>query len=304
MQEKRIQLNGLDINYKIIGAGKTPVVLLHGWGVSSDKYIITADKILDLISSYVFYIPDLPGFGKSEEPSNDWKLDDYVEFTRSFIKAVAQRTSGFEPIKDILDKAVKDEGSILKLEEEKVILMAHSFGARIAIKYAVKYPEDLCELVMTGAAGIKHPLTPKQMIFFCMSKIGKVIFGLPGLRALERYAKRFLYKAAREKDYANASLRMKEVMKNALAEDLTPLLSRISAPTMLIWGENDHSTPLRDGELMRDKIKGSKLFVVKDINHSLPYNDAGEFAKIFLENYKTSGGTTDASSEQEAAPLA
>ena len=38
-QEKQIQINGLNINYKIIGNGKTPVVLLHGWGVSSDKYL-------------------------------------------------------------------------------------------------------------------------------------------------------------------------------------------------------------------------------------------------------------------------
>jgi len=273
--------------------------LLHGWGVSSDKYIITASEILDLISSYVFYIPDLPGFGKSDEPKDDWRLDDYVEFTRSFVKAVAQRESGFEPIKDILEKAVKDEGSVLKLEDKRIILMAHSFGARIAIKYAVRYPQDLCELVMTGAAGIKHRLTAKQRIFFYMSKIGKAVFSLPGLSGMERFAKRFLYEAAREKDYVNASQRMKGVMKNALAEDLTPLLEKINVPAMLIWGENDHSTPLADGELMHERIKDSKLFVVKDINHSLPYNDAGEFAKIFLENYKTPCGRTDSSSSRK-----
>ena len=38
-QEKQIKIGGLNINYKEIGNGNIPIVLLHGWGVSSDKYL-------------------------------------------------------------------------------------------------------------------------------------------------------------------------------------------------------------------------------------------------------------------------
>lgn len=281
MQEKQIQLCGLNINYKIIGAGKVPVVLLHGWGLSSGKYVATAEEILKIDSGYTFYIPDLPGFGKSEEPKEDWKLDNYVSFVKEFFSSVAQRNGGFELIKNILEKAVKGEKDTFRIENKKVILIAHSFGGRIAIKYAEKYPEDLDKLVLTGAAGIKHKLTARQKFFFRLSKIGKSIFSLPVLKTFEKYARKFLYKIVRERDYADASARMKEIMKNALAEDLTGMLEKITVPAVLIWGRNDRSTPLEDGKLMHQKIAGSKLFVIENANHSAPYNNAAEFAKIF-----------------------
>lgn len=286
MQEKQTKLKGLVINYKIIGMGKIPIVLLHGWGVSSDKYITTAEEILKLDDNFIFYIPDLPGFGKSEEPKTAWHIDDYVEFARDFVNGVARREAGFELVKNIISGVIKNNGVSFKKENKKVILMAHSFGGRVAIKYAVKYPGDIEAMVLTGAAGIKHPLTRRQQIFYFMAKIGKEIFALPILRSLEKSAKKYFYVIVREKDYVNAGARMKEVMKNALAEDLTNALDGVSVPTLLIWGENDNSTPLADGEFMNLAIKGSKLFIIKEANHSAVYNNAEEFAKIFSDNYK------------------
>lgn len=284
MQEKQLKIKGLLINYKIIGSGKAPVVLLHGWGVFSDRYVVTAEAILKSDSDYKFYIPDLPGFGKSEEPKENWQIDDYVEFTREFVKSVARRETGFELVKNIIKGAIRNDGQNFSNNDKKVVLLGHSNGGRVAIKYAVKYPDDIEKLVLTGAAGIKHKLTQKQQLLFCLSKIGKRIFSYLLLRGLERYAKKFLYTIVRGKDYAGASPRMKEVMKNALAEDLTPLLREIKIPTLLIWGENDHSTPLADGELMYNMIEGSSLFIIKEANHSAVYNNAEEFAKIFLGN--------------------
>ncbi|MFA6896663.1 MAG: alpha/beta hydrolase [Patescibacteria group bacterium] len=284
MQERQVKIKGLFINYKIVGDGKTPVVLLHGWGVSSDRYVATAEAILKGDSNYKFYIPDLPGFGKSEEPQGDWKIDDYVDFTKEFVKCVAQRETGFELVKNIIEGAVQNNGKAFSKNNKKVILLGHSFGGRIAIKYAVEYPNDLKKLVLTGAAGIKHPLTQRQQFFFFLSKVGKAIFSLPFLSSLKKYAEKFLYKIVREKDYVSASPRMKGVMKNALAEDLTPLLDEIKVPTLLIWGENDHSTPLSDRELIHNMIEGSSLFIIKEANHSAVYNNVEEFARMFLEN--------------------
>ena len=282
MREKTTQINGLSINYKIVGAGKTPVVLLHGWGLSSEKYVVTAENILEKDSGYVFYIPDLPGFGKSEEPKESWRLDDYVDFAKEFFKNVAQRDGGFEPLGDILEKAVKDGESSFKIENKKVILIGHSFGGRIAIKYTKKYPEDIEKLILTGAAGIKHRLTARQEIFYRLSKTGKKIFRLPILSSAEKYARQLLYKLLREKDYISASACMKEIMKNALDEDLTGNLEQIEIATVLIWGKNDRSTPLEDGRLMDKKIANSKLFIIEEANHSVPYNNAEEFAKVFI----------------------
>ena len=320
-QEKQIQINGLNINYKIIGNGKTPVVLLHGWGVSSDKYLelarwLHSPKLSDsetrlwsrdvkhdqsqdvnakrlhratttmepaIQRDFKILIPDLPGFGKSDEPNENWKLDDYVEFIDEFIKK-ASRKGGFELVKDLLKKFNPNRGLAPVTTEtkplQKFVLIGHSFGGRIAIKYAVKYPEKIDKLILTGAAGIKHKLTAKQKIFFILAKTGKKIFSLPIVNNLKKYAQKFLYKAAREKDYYEASPRMKEIMKNVLDEDLTGYLNKIKNPTLLVWGREDKTTPLADGEIMNREIQNSKLVVIDDANHSLPYQKPEEFAKI------------------------
>jgi pimeloyl-ACP methyl ester carboxylesterase len=299
-QEKQININGLNINYKQIGNGDVLIILLHGWGVSSDKYSALAEYLSQFsIFNFQFsiFIPDLPGFGKSEEPKEDWIMDDYVEFADRFIEK-ASRKSGFELVKNLLKKFnPKNLTSQLLIEQtpqpplsggrdnKKIILIGHSFGGRIAIKYAVKYPEKIDKLILTGAAGIKHKLNVKQKVFYILAKAGKKVFSilqeakLP-IGSLASNGQEFLYKLAREKDYYQASPRMKEIMKNVLAEDLTPVLEKIKTSTLLAWGANDNSTPLSDGKVMNEKIKNSELIVIDGANHSLPYQRSEEFAKV------------------------
>lgn len=295
ISENQIQINGLNINYKTVGNGNIPIVLLHGWGVDSEKYIGLMCSLENtrrrhsgmspsIDTSFKVIVPDLPGFGKSDEPEENWRLDDYVEFVNEFIEKTS-RKGGFELVKNLLKKFDSTKTACVE-EKNKPILIGHSFGGRIAIKYAAKYPEKIDKLILTGAAGIKHSLTAKQKIFFIAAKTGKIIFSLPIINNLEKYAQKFLYKATREKDYYKASSKMKEIMKNVLAEDLTDYLDKIKTPTLLVWGKEDKTTPLADGEIMNEKIENSKLVVVDDSNHSLPYQWPEEFARIVEEFIK------------------
>ncbi len=351
-QEKQININGLNINYKEIGNGNIPIVLLHGWGVSSDKYLELArwlhspkssdsetklcsrssedtklagktpqpplsgglssspDKVCPerklnggrlegVCSQFKIIIPDLPGFGKSDEPDENWNLDNYIEFVDKFIKSATQARS-FELIKNILSKSslkniinggFSSISSIKTEEKKKPVLIGHSFGGQIAMKYAMKYPEKTDKLILTGAAGIRHKLNTKRKIIYILAKFGKKAFSLFSetkfpIGNLVSYSRKFLYKLAREKDYHQASLRMKEIMKNILAEDLTPVLDKIKTPTLLVWGKLDNSTPLSDGKLMNEKIENSELIIIDDANHSLPYQKPKEFAKIIEEFIK------------------
>ena len=280
ISERQVEINGLKINYKTIGDGKIPIVLLHGWGVSSDKYLELAKEINIQYPISNIFIPDLPGFGKSDEPRKNWELDDFVEFVDKFIKKT-NRKGGFELVKDLLKRF--DSTKAAQTEEKvKPILIGHSFGGRIAIKYAAKYPEKINRLILTGAAGIKRKLTAKQKTLFIMAKTGKMIFSLPVINNFQKPAYKIFSKIARgrKKDYYNAGPRMKEIMKNILAENLTDYLSKIKNPTLLVWGREDKTTPLADGEIMNEKIKNSKLVVVDDANHSLPYQKPEKFGGI------------------------
>jgi len=181
----------LNINYKTIGDGKIPIVLLHGWGVSSDKYLELIKKLYSILNTqYSILVPDLPGFGKSEEPKDNWKLDDYVEFVDEFIKKTS-RKGGFELVKNILAKKIEQYKQYDNMyyhteATQKFILIGHSFGGRIVIKYAGKYPEKIDKLILTGAAGIKHKLTVKQRLFSILGKTGKTIFSLPVINNFQK----------------------------------------------------------------------------------------------------------------------
>ena len=358
ISEKQIQINGLNINYKTIGDGKTPIVLLHGWGMDSEKYVElmrwlhspaglwspsashrknaerkrrTAPQLcgdyganesancrknaerlhssaetMEPITQFNIIIPDLPGFGKSDEPKEDWEVDDYVEFVDEFIEKI-NRKGGFELVGNILAKmpvgsivpkgcgarvqvvektqngstALRRQWSQQHKNVKKVILIGHSFGGMIAIKYAVKYPEKIDKLILTGAAGIKHKLTVKQKAFSILGKMGKSIFSLPVIKNFKKPVYKIFSKIAqhRKKDYYSASSRMKEIMKNVLAEDITNCLDKIKTPTLLVWGREDMTTPLADGEIMNEKIPNSELKIIDNANHSLSCQKAEEFVE-------------------------
>jgi len=262
VSEKQVGINGLNINYRMIGDGNISVVFLHGWVKDCEKYIPLDQYFLEH-KEYSFFIPDMPGFGKSEEPKDVWNLDNYVELVDKFVEKVCHQNSE-------------------KLTP-KVIIIAHSFGGQIAIKYTVRNPDKINKLILTGAAGIRHKLTTKQKIFFVLAKIGKILFSLPGISYLQKSAQKILYKMARVKDYQEASPKMKEIMKNILAQDITPCLEKIGIETLLVWGRLDKTTPLSDGEIMNQKIKDSKLIVIDNANHSLPYQRPQEFIKIIFD---------------------
>lgn len=68
--DKEIDINGQLLHYEETGCeGRRPVVLMHGWGCDHTT-VRSIAKALD--SGMHIYNVDLPGFGKSPEPSEVW----------------------------------------------------------------------------------------------------------------------------------------------------------------------------------------------------------------------------------------
>ena len=245
MRNKSITINGITTHYQQSGQGPV-LILLPGWQLTVDKY----QEVIDFFSKdHAVYALDLPGFGKSDTPKNPWTLNDYVNFLEQFIRT-------------------------LKIQDYSII--AHSFGSRIAIKLAAQKPAYLKNIILTGAAGIKHRLTLKQTILFMTAKIAKLFFSLPLLNKLKlKLAKRLLG----HKDYYKVGPIMKETMKLAINENLRPFLSQIHVPTLLIWGAKDQSTPVSDARIMHENIHNSELEIIADADHGLPYRKVDIFCE-------------------------
>lgn len=238
MEEKQISVNNLEINCKIAGSGPA-VLILHGWGGSSTSWMGVQEILVK--EGLRVIVPDFPGFGKSKTPLIPWGIKEYTDFVLNLANHFKLRN---------------------------FFLLGHSFGGRIAIKFAVSYPEKIKKLILCDSAGIKQKRGPKEKIIFRFSKIGNAIFTPKVLARFKNRARELFYIFLRHKDYAKADGTMKETIKKVLGEDLLPELSRIQTETLIIWGQGDKLVPVRFGHIFKEKIANSELIILPKIGHS------------------------------------
>lgn len=220
------------IHYTLEGKGE-PLVLLHGWGQNMAMMKFIADhfkqrfQVLNL---------DLPGFGESEEPKCVWNLDDYTLCIHECCKA---------------------------LQLSNPTLIAHSFGARIALLYAHRY--QVQKLVLTGAAGIKKSKTLQYYIRIYTYKLLKKLHMAPDMGS---------------EDYKTASEVMKGVLIESVERDLRSLLPQITNEALLVWGEKDEATPLWMGETMEKMMPNATLIVLDGDDHFAYFHQPQRFIAI------------------------
>jgi pimeloyl-ACP methyl ester carboxylesterase len=227
------------------------IIILHGWQSSKEKWQAVKENLEK--QGLKVIVPDLPGFKKETELKKPWDLDDYIDwFTQ-----------------------------LNNREDESFFLLGHSFGGRMAIKFAVKYPEKLKGLILVSAAGIKHKKTFKQNLFFQIAKIGGKFSFLPFFNFFRKAFYKFI---VREKDYVHTQGFLKDAFKKIITEDLTDYLEKIKISTLIIWGGKDKITPLSDAHLINKKNPNSKLEVLKNVGHS-PHQEAPEILAEKIINF-------------------
>lgn len=238
-----VNINGLNIHYLDMGGEKPVLLLLHGWGCSGGTF----GGLAALSDSFRLVSPDLPGFGLSHEPHEAWGVGEYA----GFIKAFCDET-GISP----------------------QVIFAHSLGCRIAIKLLSQNALSPEKVIFTGAAGIKPRKTAPQKLKTAFFKVGK-IFIKPFPKLLEKLQSR-----SGSADYRAASPMMRKCLVKIVNEDLTPLLPQVRQSVLLIWGENDDSTPLSDGRLMEREMPDAGLAVIQNAGHYAFLDQPERFMKI------------------------
>jgi len=213
-----VEVDNYKINYETEGVGED-LVILHGWG-----YDITLLNNLKnaLKDSYRVTLIDLSGHGKSPEPTTPITVYDYA---------------------DIVEKTLD------KLNINSAYFLGHSFGCRLSIIIASRNPGRVKKMVLCGAAGIKDKRGFDYYLKVYSYKIAKSFLKTFAPRKFEKWKN-----SKGSEDYKKLSDVMKATFSNIVNEDLSYLLSKIQAPTFLIWGENDTATPLYMADIMEKEI--------------------------------------------------
>lgn len=234
-----IKVDGYNICYKVTGSGSKTVIILQGWGTDLGVYDSVANTINEQYRVVQF---DFPGFGGSDEPREAWNVDAYADFFCKFVQA---------------------------LQIEKATLIGHSYGGRVIIKLAARenLPFEITNIVLIDSAGILPERSFSQKMKIKRYKILKKILNLKVVYALFPELIDDWKSRQGSADYRNASPVMRQCLVMAVNEDLTGLLPYIKQDTLLIWGDKDTATPIRDAKIMEEKIQNSGLVVLKGTGH-------------------------------------
>lgn len=226
------------------------VIILHGWNLSGKRFTDLADLLRK--KGFRVKTPDFPGFGAEPAPDEPWHIWDYAEFLHRYIH-------------------------IHKIH--KPLLIGHSFGGRVALAFAAKYPQKSAGIVLTGAPGFS-PVPKKKMIFFLViAKIGGTLFSLPGIRLFADYARKLLYRVAGAREFYRAEGSMRQTFKFIVQDDLSEFMRKISIPCLLVWGKDDSIVPVHVAERMLGIIKDSKLHIVQGETHAFPMQNPNSFLR-------------------------
>lgn len=253
--EKDIEIDGLKIHYEESGVPEgNPVILLHGWGCNHT----TVRSIASCLSDKLRIVNiDLPGHGQSDEPKTVWGTFDFAHLIVKIIET---------------------------LNLEKPSIIGHSFGGRTSIALASKFP--LNKIVLVDSAGIKPRRTFKYYYKVYTFKIAKKIINL--LYKKEK-AKDIVEKMIHKKgsaDYNSSTPVMRAVMSRCVNEDLRNIMGKIKSPTLLIWGDKDTATPLRDAKIMQKHIPDSGIVTFDGCGHYSFLDNPIGFKAVLREFFK------------------
>jgi pimeloyl-ACP methyl ester carboxylesterase len=232
------------------------VVMLHGFGSSLHTWDAWADA---LSADHRVIRFDLPGFGLTgPDPTGDYSDE------RSIAVLAA-----------LMDR----------LGVARAALIGNSMGGRIAWRFAAAHPERVTKLVLVSPDGFAGPgvtygarspvpmlvrILPYTLPTFLLRQSIAPSYADPKRLSdavVERYRDMMLAPGVRDAIVAR--------MGQMTLADPVPLLRRITAPTLLLWGEKDAMIPFRNAADYMAALPHATLVPLPTLGH-VPMEEAPE----------------------------
>ncbi len=217
------------------------MLLLHGYLSEKESFYYQIRSLEE--GGYRAVAPDMPAFGSSAPIDCAWSVGDYADWLGGFM--LASSLCGAH-------------------------IIAHSFGARVALKLLSEKPDFADRLIITGGAGLVKPRSEEYL-----KKVKRY-------RRVKKFFPKYAERHFGSEEYRSLSPVMKESYKKIVNEDLRGCAQRIVNPTLLIYGESDTVTPYgEEGLIFNRLIKGSRLCRIAG-GHFCFNENYGEFNRIAL----------------------
>jgi pimeloyl-ACP methyl ester carboxylesterase len=255
-----VQVNDLSIHYEIEGSGK-PLIILHGMGNNSQSW---KKQLKGLAKQYTVIAWDAPGYGLSSDPKEE--LREFKQFA------------------DVL------KGFIEELGYESVLLLGHSMGTAIALDFCYRFPNLVEALIISdatrGSAALSQEenerklknrlnnietLTPEEI---ARLRVKSLLSPEPNPEVVKEVER--IYSKIRPMGYRSVAYSLYHLNN-------MEILSSIRVPTLVICGELDKVTPVKESQVYHERIQDSKFVIIPGTGH-LCYQEAPEsFNAIVLD---------------------
>jgi pimeloyl-ACP methyl ester carboxylesterase len=245
MAEKTVEAAGQKTRMVSAGQGDT-VVVLHGWGgrIESMTPVMTC-----LASRFEVIAVDLPGFGEAPVPTEVWGTPDYAHWLAELLRARSVQRAHF---------------------------LGHSFGGKVALTLAATDPSLVDKLILVDASGLRSAPSRAAAAKRLVSQGARVAgrLGPPG-----KAVQQMVYDRVASADYRDAGP-LRPTFVRIVNEDVTELLPRIAASTLLVWGSRDDDVPVKHAETMERLIPDAGLVVLEGAGHFSYLDQRERFCRI------------------------
>lgn len=264
-----VELQSMNVHYRDEGppADTIPLILLHG---TSSSLLTWERCIKELKNQHRIISMDLPGFGLTgPHPDNDYSIAAYVSFLNEFLN---------------------------KMRVTQCYLAGNSLGGQIAAAYAAAYPGQIKKLVLIDPAG--YPMEhSKGSLAFTLAQIPIIN------QLLTKITPRSLVKKSLEDVYADKSkvtdelvevyfdMACREGNRKALVARLksnqvvdTTFFSKLSMPTMIIWGELDYLIPVANAYKFQRDLPNDTLVIFPGVGH-VPMEESPLKMALVIKTY-------------------
>ena len=254
--------DGTRIHYEVTGkSGATPVLMIQGLGASKNAWNL---QRIAMATRFRIISFDNRGAGRSDKPTEPFTLEQMAD------DAIA-----------VLDAAGVETAHVV----------GASMGGVISQIVAVKYPHRVRSLTLVCTACRNHPWRQELLQSWAktaeekgMIEVGKeAAQWVMSPRSFRRLVPAFTWMGPL------AALRPRHSFVSQIhaildtREDLVDQLSTITAPTMVIVGNQDILTPRGDSEEIAERIPNSELVVISGAAHGLMMEHSSTFNKILIE---------------------
>jgi pimeloyl-ACP methyl ester carboxylesterase len=254
---KRVELpNGVGLPYVERG-GPTgvPVLFLHGFADSWHSFELVLPHLPASIHAFAL---TQRGHGDASQPATGYGIREFAADVVGFMDATRLR---------------------------RVVLVGHSMGSAVALRFAIDHPARLQGLVLVSASpNMGATVAAREFWDTTLSKLTDpvdpaLVRGMTESMLVQPVPQAFLDRSVKE------GLKVPAFVWKAAFEarwrregDYSSQLDRIKAPTLIVWGDRDDRYPRADQDALASAITGSRLLVYQGAGHLLHWEEPERFA--------------------------